>query len=50
MAMLVRGEDRYGHFDLVPPPKEGVDSPEAIRQEAERRVIKNTIPDTKAKN
>ena len=35
IAMLVRGEDRYGHFELVPPPREGVNS-DAIRQEADR--------------
>ena len=28
-AVLVRGEDRYGHFELVPPPEDDL-TPEAF--------------------
>lgn len=41
IALLVRGKDKYGHFELVDPPREGAGS-EAIRAEADRRVLRNT--------
>ncbi len=41
-ALLVRGRDEYGHFDLVDPPVEGGDI-NAIRAEADRRVLKNIL-------
>lgn len=40
---LVRGRDDYGHFDIVDPPKEGA-LWTAIRDEAERRLLKNILP------
>ena len=40
---LVRGKDRYGHFDVVAPPKEGITTNE-IQVEALRRVLSNILP------
>lgn len=42
LAQLVRGRDDYGHFEIVEPPREGVNSM-AIREEADRRVLKNIL-------
>jgi non-haem Fe2+, alpha-ketoglutarate-dependent halogenase len=45
IAMLVRGEDRYGHFDLCSPPPKGSNSPEGSAQsEALRRITRNLMP------
>ena len=41
MALLVRGKDEHGHFEIVDPPHEGANN-EAIRAEADRRVLRNT--------
>lgn len=41
MATLVRGEDRYGHFDLAGPPKADLDEEAvAIHAEATDRLVK----------
>lgn len=37
-ATLVRGEDRYGHFDLMPPP-EGLLHPDAIARELRYKEV-----------
>jgi chlorinating enzyme len=42
-AQLVRGEDRYGHFEIVDPPREGIVDRE-IQEEALRRVLSNILP------
>ncbi|HZP00733.1 MAG TPA: hypothetical protein VFD30_10600, partial [Terriglobia bacterium] len=42
-AQLVRGEDRYGHFEIVSPPREGIVNRE-IQEEALRRVLSNILP------
>ena len=45
VAILVRGRDDYGHFDLVQPPGPGEDSPNGARHsEAVRRMLKNLMP------
>lgn len=45
-AVLVRGEDDYGHFDLIDPPADDVISAEdiALREEVLRRMRTNLIP------
>lgn len=43
MVHLVRGADRYGHFDVVEPPREGVVAHE-IQAEALRRSLSNIMP------
>ena len=46
VAILVRGRDGYGHFDLVQPPGPGEDSPNGARHsEAVRRMLKNLMPE-----
>ena len=41
-AMLVRGEDKYGHFDLIEPPKAECDAAAlAVHQEANDRYRAN---------
>jgi non-heme Fe2+,alpha-ketoglutarate-dependent halogenase len=42
-ALLVRGKDRHGHFEIVAPPRNGATS-EEVRQEAERRLLSNVLP------
>jgi ectoine hydroxylase-related dioxygenase (phytanoyl-CoA dioxygenase family) len=45
IAVLARGRDRYGSFDLAEPPPPGSNSPEeAIHSEAVRRMMKNLMP------
>jgi len=45
IAMLVRGEDRYGHFDLCsPPPADSNSSRGATQSEAVRRIMRNLMP------
>jgi non-heme Fe2+,alpha-ketoglutarate-dependent halogenase len=46
IALLVRGKDEHGHFEIVDPPREGANN-EAIRAEADRRVLKNTLAGSK---
>lgn len=43
IVQLVRGKDRYGHFDIVEPPREGVVNHE-LQAEALRRVLVNVLP------
>jgi ectoine hydroxylase-related dioxygenase (phytanoyl-CoA dioxygenase family) len=43
LVLLVRGKDDYGHFDLIDPPKEGVERPE-VQAEILRRVFSNIVP------
>ena len=43
IVQLVRGKDRYGHFDVVEPPREGVVNHE-LQAEALRRVLVNVLP------
>jgi len=43
IVQLVRGKDRYGHFDVVEPPTEGIVN-HAIQAEALRRVLVNVLP------
>ena len=52
IAMLVRGTDSYGHFDLAEPPAPGQSSPEGgIHSEALRRMMTNLMPkDFKSKD
>ena len=46
VAILVRGRDDYGHFDLVRPPGPAEDSPNGARHsEAVRRMLKNLMPE-----
>lgn len=45
---LVRGKDIHGHFEVVNPPKDGVNSDD-IRREAEKRVLKNILAEDPAK-
>lgn len=46
MALLVRGKDDFGHFDLIDPPQDDVISAEntAIHREALRRLRGNLMP------
>ena len=45
-AVLVRGRDQYGHFDLAEPPRPGSNSPDgAIHSEAIKRMMKNLMPE-----
>jgi non-heme Fe2+,alpha-ketoglutarate-dependent halogenase len=48
IVQLVRGKDEYGHFEIVAPPGDAVSAAE-IRQEADRRITKNVMPDAMAK-
>jgi non-heme Fe2+,alpha-ketoglutarate-dependent halogenase len=47
MALLVRGKDDLGHFDLVEPPQDDVisDAQGSLHQEALRRLRSNIMPD-----
>lgn len=42
LVLLVRGKDDYGHFDLIDPPREGVERPE-VQAEIIRRVFSNNL-------
>lgn len=44
MVQLVRGQDKYGHYEIVEPPQEGAVRPE-IQAEALRRVLRNVLPE-----
>jgi non-heme Fe2+,alpha-ketoglutarate-dependent halogenase len=46
MVHVGRGEDRFGHYDIVPAPGDAQSAAE-IRREADRRVSKNVLPQTK---
>jgi non-heme Fe2+,alpha-ketoglutarate-dependent halogenase len=43
IVQLVRGKDKYGHFEIVEPPAEGSDSA-ATWEEARRRILRNIMP------
>jgi non-heme Fe2+,alpha-ketoglutarate-dependent halogenase len=43
IVQLVRGEDKYGNFEIVAPPHDAVSAAE-IRKEADRRVLENVYP------
>jgi len=43
IAQLVRGQDEYGHFEIVARPRQGVSSAE-VREEADRRALRNILP------
>ena len=43
IVQLVRGKDKYGHFEVVDPPTEGRDSA-ATWEEARRRILRNIMP------
>lgn len=43
IVQLLRGKDQYGNFEIVPPPGH-VSEGAAIREEADRRVLKNVYP------
>ena len=46
VAILVRGRDDYGHFDLVSPPDPGQNDPDgSLHSEALRRMLKNLMPE-----
>jgi ectoine hydroxylase-related dioxygenase (phytanoyl-CoA dioxygenase family) len=45
---LVRGKDKHGHFKIIDPPKDGLNSAE-IRREAQKRILKNILPEDSAK-
>jgi len=46
IAMLARGDDRYGNFDLLDPPKSSEESDiETKRSEVVARLYKNLLPD-----
>ena len=42
VARLVRGEDRYGHFELAPPPK-GVLEPEDVQRMLRAEALQEAI-------
>jgi non-heme Fe2+,alpha-ketoglutarate-dependent halogenase len=44
IVQLVRGVDEHGNFEIVGPPTDPV-SASAMRQEADRRVLRNVLPD-----
>ena len=46
IVQLVRGKDEHGNFEIVAPPTDAVSAAE-IRKEADRRVLKNVLPDAK---
>jgi non-haem Fe2+, alpha-ketoglutarate-dependent halogenase len=46
IVQLVRGQDDHGNFEIVGPPTDAISS-SAIRQEADRRVLRNVLPDTR---
>ena len=43
IVQLVRGEDDYGNFEIVAPPSDAASAAE-VRQEADRRVLRNVYP------
>jgi hypothetical protein len=43
LALLVRGKDDFGHFELVEPPRDDHDSA-GMQGEALRRILKNVLP------
>jgi hypothetical protein len=43
IVQLVRGKDEYGNFEIVAPPSDAASGAE-VRQEADRRVLKNVYP------
>ncbi|MGH2343923.1 MAG: phytanoyl-CoA dioxygenase family protein [Chloroflexota bacterium] len=43
LALLVRGTDAHGHFELVSPPRDEA-SGERVRQEAEQRLLASVMP------
>ena len=43
IVQLVRGKDKYGHFEIVEPPAVGSDSI-ATWEEARRRILRNIMP------
>ena len=50
-AILARGKDRYGHFELIDPPQsDRIGDGEVVRAEAVRRVRRNTMPKTEGKS
>ena len=44
LAMLVRGQDSFGHFDLVDPPQQELLLAEGAMPEAVRRAMKSVMP------
>ena len=46
IVQLVRGQDDYGNFEVVPAPTDAVTAA-AVRQEADRRVLSNILPAAK---
>ena len=46
IVQLVRGQDEYGNFEIVAPTTDAASAAE-IRKEADRRVLKNVLPDAK---
>jgi non-heme Fe2+,alpha-ketoglutarate-dependent halogenase len=48
IVQLVRGKDEHGNFEIVAPPSDAATAAE-IREEANRRVLKNVYPGTPAK-
>jgi non-heme Fe2+,alpha-ketoglutarate-dependent halogenase len=43
IVQLVRGQDKYGHFEVVAPPAEGGNTT-ATWEEARRRILRNIMP------
>lgn len=43
LALLVRGRDDFGHYDLVDPPQDDLDSA-GMQAEALRRILQNVLP------
>ncbi len=46
IVQLVRGRDEYGNFEIVAPPADPVSAAE-IRKEADRRITRNVMPESK---
>jgi non-heme Fe2+,alpha-ketoglutarate-dependent halogenase len=46
IVQLVRGKDEHGNFEIVAPPSDAATAAE-IRNEADRRVLKNVYPENK---
>jgi non-haem Fe2+, alpha-ketoglutarate-dependent halogenase len=44
LAMLVRGRDEFGHFDLIDPPSEDSPATAHAQSEAVRRMMANVMP------
>lgn len=49
IVQLVRGRDEYGHFDITGPPEDPIKAA-AIREEADKRLLKNILADAKPGN